>query len=621
MRVFFIAVLMIVVLNGSAYGYLGGFEHDDGYITVFINNNYFAGTNPETGGPTPDYDVSKYNAGEFGANVNPSANYVNNPSGTGGLWVKTMGPLIGSGQLPGIGNPPPPYASGHLDASNAVPPVRPIQGARALVVTTNSQGWRNPSNPTMNGPAQGYEYSIDNFDLHGMTPANTGNQKLKLSFYSCASLNGPDDDFPFTGTPGLVPGSFGHSVSFFDGLNNLGFEVGYTQPGTKQDFAAIRVASKNGGNWYDTGIPVQPDGWHRWDIELDLRSQSVSIDFTPVTSFIPNPPRNIVHGTTVNVVSSAPLLTGMNSLEKLGFTSSAGINNSKVWALDDFEFCITEAPLSSLLSGGTLWSGDKQFSDFSYHGGGDMPAAEDIFVKAITDADGNVGIRFQGAFVDAAGGGASDALIDFLVTAPEGKLIKDVHMAANPLVIGGGNTAGLVSVTETFLADNDQTVLSVFDLKPGSRKLTDWADLVDADGNLAPVQQLHVQKDIIAWAQQLGSAATMSFIDQTFSQCDADPANSGVCRVVDPPMGHPGDFNGDGMVNAADYTVWRNGLGSIYTQADYEIWKAHFGESWPAGSSATSSVAVPEPTSWAMAGACLATLLFWQGRSIAKARC
>jgi hypothetical protein len=124
-----------------------------------------------------------------------------------------------------------------------------------------------------------------------------------------------------------------------------------------------------------------------------------------------------------------------------------------------------------------------------------------------------------------------------------------------------------------------------------------------------------VQKDIIAWAQQLGSAATMSFIDQTFSQCDADPANSGVCRVVDPPMGHPGDFNGDGMVNAADYSVWRNGLGSIYTQADYEIWKAHFGESWPPGSSATSSVAVPEPTSWAMAGVCLATLLFWQGRS------
>jgi hypothetical protein len=29
-----------------------------------------------------------------------------------------------------------------------------------------------------------------------------------------------------------------------------------------------------------------------------------------------------------------------------------------------------------------------------------------------------------------------------------------------------------------------------------------------------------------------------------------------------------GDFNGNGAVDAADYTVWRDGLGSIYTQAD-----------------------------------------------------
>src|SRR5690606_16924003 len=29
-----------------------------------------------------------------------------------------------------------------------------------------------------------------------------------------------------------------------------------------------------------------------------------------------------------------------------------------------------------------------------------------------------------------------------------------------------------------------------------------------------------------------------------------------------------GDFNGDGIVDAADYTVWRDNLGSPYTQAD-----------------------------------------------------
>jgi hypothetical protein len=92
-------------------------------------------------------------------------------------------------------------------------------------------------------------------------------------------------------------------------------------------------------------------------------------------------------------------------------------------------------------------------------------------------------------------------------------------------------------------------VLSVFDIEPGSRKLTDWADLVDADGNLAPVQKLHVQKDIIAWARELGSVATLSFIDQSFSQCDEAPMAPGRCSLMDHL--HPGDFNGDGIVNAA----------------------------------------------------------------------
>ena len=39
-----------------------------------------------------------------------------------------------------------------------------------------------------------------------------------------------------------------------------------------------------------------------------------------------------------------------------------------------------------------------------------------------------------------------------------------------------------------------------------------------------------------------------------------------------------GDFNGDGTVDAADYTVWRDGLGTVYTEADYDVWRQHFGQ-------------------------------------------
>lgn len=53
-----------------------------------------------------------------------------------------------------------------------------------------------------------------------------------------------------------------------------------------------------------------------------------------------------------------------------------------------------------------------------------------------------------------------------------------------------------------------------------------------------------------------------------------------------------GDYNGDHAVDAADYTVWRDGLGSTFTADDYEVWKLHFGEDMI---SAMSVMPVPEP--------------------------
>jgi hypothetical protein len=60
-----------------------------------------------------------------------------------------------------------------------------------------------------------------------------------------------------------------------------------------------------------------------------------------------------------------------------------------------------------------------------------------------------------------------------------------------------------------------------------------------------------------------------------------------------------GDFNGNGTVDAADYIVWRKGLGTTYTQNDYNIWRTHFGETFGSGAALLSaeplSAAVPEP--------------------------
>lgn len=68
----------------------------------------------------------------------------------------------------------------------------------------------------------------------------------------------------------------------------------------------------------------------------------------------------------------------------------------------------------------------------------------------------------------------------------------------------------------------------------------------------------------------------------------------------------PGDYNQNGTVDAADYTVWRNNngttnplpndpIGGTIGQAQYDQWSAHFGQTVGSGSLANSTV--PEPAS------------------------
>jgi GH35 family endo-1,4-beta-xylanase len=73
--------------------------------------------------------------------------------------------------------------------------------------------------------------------------------------------------------------------------------------------------------------------------------------------------------------------------------------------------------------------------------------------------------------------------------------------------------------------------------------------------------------------------------------------NEDMSVVVSLPfsIGLPGDFNGDGAVDAADYVVWRKG--SLNGQQGYNDWRANFGRSAALGSGRN---AVPEPASGAL---------------------
>ncbi len=73
-----------------------------------------------------------------------------------------------------------------------------------------------------------------------------------------------------------------------------------------------------------------------------------------------------------------------------------------------------------------------------------------------------------------------------------------------------------------------------------------------------------------------------------------------VTPIAGPPI--TGDYNGNGVVDGADYVLWRNGDpradgfdDDIIDEFDYFIWRENFGHTSGSGSSLESSAAVPEP--------------------------
>jgi hypothetical protein len=88
----------------------------------------------------------------------------------------------------------------------------------------------------------------------------------------------------------------------------------------------------------------------------------------------------------------------------------------------------------------------------------------------------------------------------------------------------------------------------------------------------------------------------------------------------------PGDYNHDGIVDTADYVVWRETLGSttnlvadgngngVVDQSDYQYWRVRFGNTSGSGSGSSLKTAVPEPASGITAMVLLSAVSFCRVR-------
>ncbi|MGL4511506.1 MAG: hypothetical protein ACRCT8_00310 [Lacipirellulaceae bacterium] len=109
----------------------------------------------------------------------------------------------------------------------------------------------------------------------------------------------------------------------------------------------------------------------------------------------------------------------------------------------------------------------------------------------------------------------------------------------------------------------------------------------------------------------------------TFSFGSAGRARPGVIQYFSSAV-VPGDYNRDGLVNAADYTVWRDNLGAtnkpevdgdadgVIDADDYTIWASNYGAA--GGAASAGGAAVPEPSSIAFVAAAAGCVFCRRGR-------
>ena len=124
--------------------------------------------------------------------------------------------------------------------------------------------------------------------------------------------------------------------------------------------------------------------------------------------------------------------------------------------------------------------------------------------------------------------------------------------------------------------------------------------------NFSPIAG--TQFDILDWGSRVGAFQTLQLPGGGLTWDTSQLNVIGVLTVG----GLLGDYNHNGIVDAADYTVWRDALGQIgvglaadgndnhvIDAGDYSVWVANFGHTiGGGGSNASANAAVPEPESW-----------------------
>lgn len=178
--------------------------------------------------------------------------------------------------------------------------------------------------------------------------------------------------------------------------------------------------------------------------------------------------------------------------------------------------------------------------------------------------------------------------------------IKSIDISSENGVLSGAATGLAASVADTI--DGPDAGSSA-----GDSAGEQWETLTSSEDRLFEAflfgESIFDESRSVSLGSLLDLSASEADRDISFSYTtDAGDQIEGVIEYFfDDSVGLAGDFNLDGVVDAADYTVWRDGLGTTYTQGDYDTWKNNYGATLASSSSATAA-SVPEPGALALLG-------------------
>lgn len=214
---------------------------------------------------------------------------------------------------------------------------------------------------------------------------------------------------------------------------------------------------------------------------------------------------------------------------------------------------------------------------------------------------------------------------------------SDIHFEADispgfspaSVTIAGNVTLGAAAKLKIELGGTTQVPSATFDqVHVGGNLSLDGTLAVSLINSFIPA--LGNSFDILDWGSLAGTFAAVNLptLGGGLGWDTSQLYTTGTLSVIS--VGIPGDYNNDGVVDAADYALWRHSLGQNITlpndttpgtvsQVDFDVWRANFGTSSGSGSSLGANAlvnvaAVPEPNLLVMLLAGLATRLSVRSR-------